>query len=293
MKAKAILAVAALAVSTAFAQTAQPWMSSDVSAAWAQGYKGQNTVITVIDDYTSTKLVRGNLGLGSKSQQHGYWTSSEASLVAPSADIRRVNWGKEAVQLDPNRMDVLNLSYAWYAHKNAVAVYGDVKWDAQQQSIIDIAKAGSAVVVKAAGNDAVAIGSYNKSNYVDALNTALVNTKSSSLILVGDLAYAPRGPRALASYSNKAGTDPYVQSRFLVAYGGSAHTGLYGTSFAAPVVSGYAAIVSSKFTTASPTVVADQLLKTARTDTIVAYNPAVHGRGEASLSRALAPVAIK
>lgn len=296
MKAKAILAIAALSVSTAFAQTAQPWMSSDVSAAWAQGYKGQGVRITVVDDYTSANKYSGNLGLGSAKQQHGFWTSSEASLIAPSAEIARVNWGKEAIKLDPVKLDVVNLSYALYSTQTraAQAKAGTLNFDAQQSSIIAAARNNEAVVVKAAGNDKVAIGTATRAGAVDVLNSALIGTKSQSTLFVGDLAYAANGKqRALASYSNTAGTDPYTQSRFLVAYGGSGHTGLYGTSFAAPVVAGYAAILGSKFTTAAPSTIANQLLKTARTDTIVAYNPATHGRGEASLSRALAPVSIR
>lgn len=58
-------------------------------------------------------------------------------------------------------------------------------------------------------------------------------------------------------------------------------------------VSGYAAILGSKFTSATPTQITNQLLDTARTDTLVNYNPVTYGRGEASLSRALAPVSIR
>jgi subtilisin family serine protease len=68
---------------------------------------------------------------------------------------------------------------------------------------------------------------------------------------------------------------------------------LYGTSFAAPVVSGYAAIVGSKFTRATATQISNQLLNTARQDTIANYSATLYGRGEASLSRALAPLSIK
>ncbi len=70
-------------------------------------------------------------------------------------------------------------------------------------------------------------------------------------------------------------------------------TGLYGTSFAAPVIAGYASILGSKFKSASATQITNQLLSTARTDTILNYSPDIHGVGEASLSRALAPASIK
>ena len=59
------------------------------------------------------------------------------------------------------------------------------------------------------------------------------------------------------------------------------------------MITGYAAILGSKFKTATPTQVANQLLATARQDTVANYSAAKYGRGEASLTRALAPVAIK
>jgi hypothetical protein len=59
------------------------------------------------------------------------------------------------------------------------------------------------------------------------------------------------------------------------------------------VIAGYSAILGSKFAGASASAVANQLLNTARTDTIANYNAQTYGRGEASLARALAPVAIK
>ena len=87
-----------------------------------------------------------------------------------------------------------------------------------------------------------------------------------------------------------------MQSKFLVVGvtgGNDAYYKLYGTSFAAPVISGYSAILGSKFKTANPTKISNQLLATARTDTIANYNVGIHGKGEASIARALAPVSIK
>jgi len=69
-------------------------------------------------------------------------------------------------------------------------------------------------------------------------------------------------------------------------------TGLAGTSFAAPIVSGYAAIIGSKFPTWTPTQVTNRLLTTARKDTLVNYNATTYGVGEASLANALAPNSI-
>ena len=84
-----------------------------------------------------------------------------------------------------------------------------------------------------------------------------------------------------------------IQKQFLVVGVEGSKTGLYGTSFAAPVITGYSAILASKFTSATPTQVANQLLSTAHKDTVANYTAARYGQGEASLTRALAPVAIR
>jgi subtilisin family serine protease len=121
----------------------------------------------------------------------------------------------------------------------------------------------------------------------------------------------------LASYSNYAGNDADVQSRFLVASGGTPFASGWvavngvpisgttidpntgetlsgaGTSYAAPRVAGYVAILRSKFPNLNAEKSASIMLDTARYDTLSCNpncNPAIYGKGEASLSRALAPV---
>ena len=127
----------------------------------------------------------------------------------------------------------------------------------------------------------------------------------------GDAIDGVLGQESIASYSTVAGLDPDIQNHFLVVgveggrtstdefanYGsecGSVDNGtcLYGTSFAAPIVTGYAAIVADKFDNPAPSLVAHQLLSTATEDTIIGYSPEIHGQGEADLSLALSPVSI-
>ena len=115
-------------------------------------------------------------------------------------------------------------------------------------------------------------------------------------------------PAEIASYSNTAGIDPDVSSRFLmasgttpfhsgqVAIGGNSVNQGDGTSFAAPRVAGYVAIVRSKFPNVNASQTASIMLDTARYDTLACSksatgcDKAIYGKGEASLSRALAPV---
>jgi len=134
---------------------------------------------------------------------------------------------------------------------------------------------------------------------------------NSRLLIVGALNQAgsvDSTSTTLATYSNTAGNDADVSSRFLVAsgttpfysgqvaIGGRSVSQGDGTSYAAPRVAGYVAIVRSKFPNLNASNTASILLDTARYDTLTCYKtPAgcdikIYGKGEASLTRALAPV---
>ncbi|WP_084507928.1 S8 family serine peptidase [Mesorhizobium sp. WSM3224] len=271
-------------------QAVQSWMSLDVGAAWAAGYKGKGVTITIVDDFSSTSRFSGNFGIGVQTQRHGEWTREEASMIAPSATIRSKDFSTgSAVPLAAGR-NVLNLSYGMYT--TAGYSVNQIGWAPEEASIISYATRGSAVVSKAAGNDAVAVGGVTGGQQ-DYLDLALIG--KSTAIFVGAL--STNGTTAnkaqLAWYSDYAGSNPLVQSHFLVVGVEGDKTGLYGTSFAAPIISGYAAIIGSKFTKATPVQITNDLFNTARTDTLANYDPSIYGKGEASLSRALAPVAIK
>ncbi len=147
-----------------------------------------------------------------------------------------------------------------------------------------------AVFVKAAGN-ASCVASEPDCDPINAVFQSAPTYKGKTL-LVGALDQA--GGR-LAGYSNKAGT---YADRFVVADGRGTRVidGTYevGTSFAAPRVAGYVAIVRQKFPNLSAADAAKLILDTA------VWNPAwgaktpatqaIYGQGEANLARALAPV---
>ena len=73
---------------------AAPWMSSEVGDAWRQGYRGQGTTITVIDQFNGpdTDKFEGNLSGKVQTLLHGQWTAMEAGMVAPQARVQRVNY---------------------------------------------------------------------------------------------------------------------------------------------------------------------------------------------------------
>jgi subtilisin family serine protease len=268
----------------------QPWMSPEVSEAWSQGYRGQGVTITVVDDFRSNWGYYGNLTGTTELLRHGEWTLKEASMIAPSATMRAHEFTSGSRVSLNKGLNVLNLSYGMMAP----AGYSSIRWSAQESSIIDYARKGTAVISKAAGNDyGTAVGSPNANGQLDYLNRDLIGAQAAIFVGALNANGTTSSPAGMASYSNVAGANSTVQNQFLVVGVEGNKTGLYGTSFAAPIVSGYAAIVSSKFTKATPTQVTNQLLNTARTDTIAGYNPAVHGKGEASIARAIAPVSIK
>ena len=270
----------------------QSWMSPEIADAWRQGYQGNGTRITVVDDFSSSWGYWGNLGTGTQLLRHGEWVRLEASMIAPSATMASHDFHSgRAVRLGRNQLNTLNLSYGMFAVDGHNV--RNIRWSNQESSIISYARDGKAVVVKAAGNDSVAVGAANSDGLADYLNRALIGTRSAIFVGALDRNGTTANPARMAWYSNFAGTDSTVQNQFLTVGVRGDLTGLYGTSFAAPIISGYAAVLGSKFRKSSPTQIANRLLNTARTDTISGYDAAIHGRGEASISRALAPVSIR
>lgn len=267
------------------------WMSPDVQVAWQAGFKGQGTTIIVVDDYTSRDKFFGMLDGKLRYQLHGDWTKLEASLLAPSATLKSTDFNSTKALKLGSGLNVINLSYGIV--DDAGYNLGDVGFTALENSIISFGQNGKAVLSKAAGNDSVAVGTAASDGSMDYLNLALEG--GQSVLFVGALDHngTVNNKAALADYSNYAGSDPTIQSHFITVGVLGDKTGLYGTSFAAPVITGYASILGSKFKTATPTQITNQLLSTARQDTLQNYSADVYGVGEASLSRALAPVSIR
>ena len=286
-----ILITSIIALSSAVsAQTTQPWMSSDVGAAWKSGYKGQGTTVTVVDDFTGNSFIRGRLTSVTQSARHGQWTAFESHLIAPLTTVRGQDYRAGTSIPLARGLNIINMSYGMMAP----AGYSTVGWQDQEKSIISYAKIGTAIISKAAGNDGgVAVGGTTQKGQLDYLNRDLIGAKTAIFVGALNTNGTITNKATRASYSNIPGNNPVVQNQFLMVGVEAYRTGLAGTSFAAPIISGYAAVLGSKFTTATPTQITNQLLNTARKDTIDGYSASQHGRGEASLSRALSPVSIK
>lgn len=275
--------------------TLYSWMSPDLSAAWKAGYEGQGTTVTMVDEFSGRDPFSGDFNGTWQTQLHGLWTTEEVSLIAPDASIIKQNFNIGGTVRLYSGLNVINASYAMYAASSVPL--SSIRWASEESSMIRYAQNGQALIVKAAGNDSVAVGTAVKTGtyagYVDDFDAALIGAQSALFVGALNSNGTTLNKASLASYSDTAGSNTTVQAHFLVVGVDGAQTDLYGTSFAAPVISGYAAIIGSKFKTASATAIADDLLSTARKDTLVNYNAATYGQGEASLANALAPVSIK
>ncbi|MGX9087356.1 S8/S53 family peptidase, partial [Mesorhizobium sp. 98Argb] len=235
------------------------WMSPDIGQAWALGYTGSGVSVTIVDGFTSYPEIEADLGLGPKSQIHGQWVAEIAGMVAPGADIFERDYVDETTPINlPYGRNVINLSYALF---NPVTDYP------LSQSIVDVARAGTAFIAKSAGNDGIRIGTPTTEGRIDFLALSLGGAPSTIFVGALDHNGKPENKAELASYSNYPGSIPDLQNQFLTVGVEYEKTGLPGTSYAAPVIAGYAAILGSKFTTASPIEIKNQLLDTARTDT--------------------------
>ncbi len=304
---KKFLTTGALLLSSlAYAQDSYLWQHSNVKPAWNQGFKGQGVKITVHDNDIDPMKVGANLtyknwwdpylDTSRTNMTHAEAVRQVAQLTAPSAQVEKKPWDNGTIVLDPTKFNVVNASYGWAGGTDAGSVAV-----AKSYQLAQLAYNNQAVVVKAAGN---ANANLSDQGGGDGINISLKD--ANAVIFAGALSSHGTVVKTLkswgrtyqiggairADYSNHPGSDPVYQSKYLMVGVNARDMTIAGTSFAAPQISAYAAIVSSKFTAANPNQVVSQLLNTARTDTIRNYNREDHGRGEASLSRALSPISL-
>lgn len=311
------------------------WMHPDVALSFSLGYDGSGSHLVIVDNFEGSTY-SGDLQDGTtQSLTHGEWTSLQAHLIAPGASLSEVShpdfdfFGNIVPGTDSDivshfsggGLQVVNLSFALVDPEGTDVFHPDYElgstlWDSLVREAWNTS--GEAVFIKAAGNasggtvdGSFTIRTPRPVTYQDSLNLLLVGNDSSgapNALFVGALDGngTPESPATIASYSTIAGGDTRIQDMFLVVGVESGITNLAGTSFGAPIVSGYAAILGQKFD-AAPAKIVDQLLATARTDTIADFGAnndctatngsictrsSVYGVGEADLSRALAPASI-
>ena len=291
--------------------------SADVLAAWNAGWTGKGTSILTIDGYTNRSTCSGS-SVSTLVNCHGITTMMISDLVAPGATKYGLDFSFTAsaitisgvnitAQITPN---VINMSFG----SSSASATQKIAYLTGATYYSNLALTG-AVLVKSAGNE------YGQDTYSTATGDYLVKglvdnaTTVNRLLIVGalDKTGSTASPATIATYSHFAGATVAASDRFVVANGrapfanggvsmnGSAIPGYdssalgpyLGTSFAAPVVSGYASVLMSKFPNLDAKNTSSIILDTARYDTLSCYpscSTAIYGKGEASLSRALAPV---
>ena len=303
--------------------------SADVLAAWNNGWTGKGANILLVDDYANrATCTSANLhchgvmtmmntdyiapGATKYGLDFGFGTSAIDSLGANLTSSKSIN--------------VINMSFLYQAPvspwncnngactapTNAVYQAGILATQATHTSLINglngvtsitnLTNLGNSVITASAGNDALDT-KYN----LTALALSGDSNVASRLLIVGalDKNGTVASPANKATYTNTAGSISAISDRFVMAYGNMPWTagsvkingGNFGvepgTSFAAPLVAGYAAIITQKFPNLTAANTSNIILDTARTDTLACSpncDPTIYGKGEASLSRALAPV---
>jgi len=282
--------------------------ASEVMDAWKLGWTGKGMNV-LIEDFIY--------------ESHGAITSLLAYRYAPGATF--YGWNIDSYTLNSSIVDKddknvaiktgtlikLGVVNASYVGTNPYADYQAVTSRFMNPSFQGQVNYSDAVITKAAGNDSI-------TSEKEPINKAMAGIPSLSnrVLIVGALNQAGdvNNPVNIASYSNTAGTDPSVNSRYLLASGTTpfgvgdlavngvsinstnSRNSNAGTSYAAPRVAGMVAIVRSKFPNLSASQTASIMLDTARYDTLSCYytvagcDKTIYGRGEASLARALAPV---
>jgi hypothetical protein len=193
--------------------------------------------------------------------------------------------GSDAVSQGYRGSKVINLSLGGTSSN---PVQNRANYDAQTLLANSTPIVPDAVFVKAVGNN----GCFVSSAICDPLNAVFYNSTKykSKTLLVGAL-----NNGYIASYSNRAGS---YNDRFIVADGRGIEKsdGTYekGTSFAAPRVSGYVAMMRQKYPNLTAQDISDILLSTASWNKNWglkdASTKAIYGQGEVNIERALNPI---
>ena len=165
--------------------------------------------------------------------------------------------------------------------------------DSQLATAYNTAVSRDAVLVMAAGNDSLSIST----NILSKTNL-FQNTGYTSISLLVGAVEESGGVYSLASYSNYAGDNTTVQSRFLVAEAPvtvaerdeSVTLKVSGTSYTAPQVSAALGSLLAQWPHLTAAQSSGILLDTADKTVFSVYDPALYGQGLLDLNKALQPV---
>ena len=307
--------------------------SADVLSAWNNGWTGKGSNILIIDSYANrfgctsfngnchgviTMMATDLIAPGAT--KFGLDFSFSSNFTGTAFDVGGVNLSSS------KSINVVNQSWSFIYPANnwncnsgcgispSDAVYNAgitytstvhsnlIKFLSGVTSVANISNISNAVITQAAGNDGL-----DAKYTLTALALAENSIVMQRLLIVGalDKNGTTSNKATIAPYSSYAGSNVAISERFVTANGtmpwnassvkinGSNFGVSSGTSYAAPLVAGYAAILMHKFPNIDAVKTSSIILDTARYDTLTCHpncDPTIYGKGEASLSRALAPV---
>jgi hypothetical protein len=287
--------------------------NAEVRTAWIEGWTGKGVNILNIDFYPSEY----GPTYGIDDEYHGIKTMMLIDQIAPGASKYGLNYkdiiqwqgctsnadctisiasakdinGKNIKNNDVGKkINVINMSsFGTYfnAHEHMMEdayVIANLLNDNVAGIGVNLSKA---VIVSAAENNTYF---YDKNIYSRLLMVGA--TKSDG---------TPSNKTELLPNSNTAENNSMIADRFVVANGSAPYavgdamvngvnSDNSSTNYATARVTAMVAILRQKFPDLSAEQASNIILDRARTDTIVNYQPNIHGKGEVSLSRALAPV---
>ena len=235
-----------------------------------QGYTGEDVVIDVIDWFAPGDSA------------HGDHVSDVIEYIAPGADIYENDvtlHGEHELQL------ISDYGQDWWATSDIINFSGGVEGLTQSELDNDVAfvnqflaPVSDALIVVSAGNAGLSCSTVETCN-ISALTFDEAETISITVGALSD------DGKTLDNYSNLAGLtmDSYIAAPVVETADGGR-----GTSFAAPVVTGVAALIIDKFNTDAEAT-RDIIFSTADDLGAPGVDP-IYGNGALNVSKALAPV---
>ena|GEM_PF-4036292 len=280
---------------------------SEIKQLWQEGWTGKGSDILLID------VFKGKYGF------HGVTTTMITDLYAPGAAKYGLNFGSfveydeddytivvnnKANVIDINGQVITTKKYIKAINYSMGGTWAQFSEDPVQELIkgtylLKSLDLSDAVIAKAAGNESNNISKLTGDmDSFDSYVWAKDKNIGPRLLLVGAVFDGE-----LTDYTNIPGNDPEIANKFLLEeeyapylitrIDGNIEEMGAGTSYAAPRVTAYAAILRQKFPNLNAPQSASILLGTAGYESLKCYPncpSSQYGKGVANLPRALAPI---
>jgi hypothetical protein len=266
-------------------------VDTGAATAWADGWTGKNVKVGMVDDFNSNGRV----------DSHGDYTTTITGSVAPEATLTMADISTTSGSLSLTQANTAFNSLEASGHRIFNNSWGisrggsyTTSFDSDVASLVSAYSPSSGglegLYIWAAGNNATTCGTSSRvedcnlfAAYVDGVRDAGYSTVGDRHIWVGSLA---DGTDTIANYSLRAGDLKYD---FIVAHDDVLTSGdAAGTSYAAPRVTGAAALVKQKFPNLTSAQIKQVLLQTA-TDIGAPGVDEIYGYGKLNIAGTMSP----